>query len=135
MSRAAEALWWGSALAALAAAGLIAWRVLSPQPVPVAPPAVYSPVAKAVPRSGQVVETERPANGFLLMVESTPDGANLFVDGEEKGPTPASLNFDCKEGQQLLLTLVLTGYAGIEHTVTCKKDVMLLLNAKLKKGR
>jgi hypothetical protein len=123
-----------SGLLAVAASGLVAFRVWTRPPEVKAAPAVYAPVAiaekPAVVKPGDVYETESPANGFILVVESTPDGAEVIVDGESKGETPASLNFDCLPPKTIALTLKKPGFLPIERTVACKKDTMVVLKAR-----
>jgi hypothetical protein len=117
-----------SGLAALAASGLVAYRVWA-EPVPKAAPAVYAPVTPVV-GPGEVYMTESAANGFILVIESVPDGAEVIVDGLSKGETPASLNFDCRPPSSLALTLKKPGYLPIDRTIACKRDVMLVLKAR-----
>ena len=65
-----------------------------------------------------------------MVIESVPDGAEVFVDGVAKGETPASINFDCKPPSTLALTLKKAGYLPIDRTIACKRDVMLVLKAR-----
>lgn len=118
----------------LLAGGLLALRVWTAPPKVKTPPAVYAPVTHAV-KPGEVNETESPANGFILVVETVPEASELFVNGELSGPTPASLNSDCKPGDKLKLAIKHAGFIAVEHEVTCKKDVMLIVEARLDLAR
>jgi hypothetical protein len=118
-----------SGVAAVAAAGLLAYRVWT-APVTKAPPAVYTPVTQ-VAKAGDVHETESPANGFILVVETKPDQTELWVNDVLSGGTPASVNYDCKPGDVYRITLKHDGFAPLRHEVTCKKDVMLIVTARL----
>jgi hypothetical protein len=121
-----------SGVCAVLAAALLAYRVLGLPATPPAP-AIYAPEPAKPPKAGQFTESERPATGFIIVVESVPEGALLSVDGVENGETPASLNLDCKPGSSHALKLTAAGFAPVEHAVACKKDVMLVVSAKLKK--
>ncbi len=143
LGRLATAAFWLQLLSGLcfvSVAGLIAFRVGSIQPPAPPAPAVYAPMTEPKPKPpppraqkgdiGDVTETERPGTGFIVVVESMPD-AVLSIDGIEDGPTPASHNFDCAPGKTYRLALKHPGYAAAEHTITCKKDVMLVVEARL----
>jgi hypothetical protein len=119
-----------SGLAAVAAAGLLAYRVWTVQPPVKTPPAVYTPVTEVAAPS-VVHETESQANGFILVVETKPEQTELWVNDVLSGETPASLNYDCKPGDTYRLVLKHDGYQPITHQVTCKKDVMLIITARL----
>jgi hypothetical protein len=123
-----------SGLLALAASGLVAFRVWTHVPVvkPREPPAVYAPLVTLPPevRPGEVFETESPANGFILVVESTPDGVEVVIDGVSKGQTPASINFECAPPKTMELVLKHPGFAPITRTIACKRDVMLVLKVR-----
>jgi hypothetical protein len=122
-----------SGLAAVAAAGLLTYRVWTQAPPPTkAPPAVYSYAPPPQPvKSGDVHETESPANGFILVVEATPEQSELWVNDVVSGETPASVNFVCQPGDKYHLALKHDGYEPLRHEITCKKDVMLIVTAKL----
>jgi hypothetical protein len=127
-----------SGLFALAAAGLLGYRVWTVAPPPALaalappPPAVYSYAPPPQPvKSGDVHETESPANGFIVVVETTPEQSELFVNDVQSGETPASINYVCKPGDTYRLALKHDGYETLRHEITCKKDVMLIVTAKL----
>jgi hypothetical protein len=125
-----------SGLAAVAAAGLLSYRAWTAPSAAKPAPAVYAPVTARAPAAapatrGNVHVTEAPANGFILVVETVPDGAELWVNDVLNGATPASVNFDCHPGAGFRLVLKHDGFAPIAHEVTCRKDVMLIVNARL----
>jgi hypothetical protein len=119
-----------SGLVALLAGALLAVRVWTAPPRVKVPPAVYAPVTQAV-KPGEVHETESPANGFILIVETVPEASELWVNGQLSGPTPASLNFDCQPGDTVQLSITHSGFTAVAHDVKCKKDVMLIVEARL----
>ena len=119
-----------SGLAAVAAAGLLAYRVWTVPASLKAPPAVYTPVTRVV-KAGDVRETESAANGFILVVETKPEACELWLNDVLNGETPASVNFDCKPGDVYRLLIKHDGYEPLRHEVTCKKDVMLIVTARL----
>lgn len=96
-----------------------------------APP---QPVAPVEPPDDVVREEHADFKGAILMLESEPEDARVFVDGKEQGETPVSVGLDCAPGKPVHVEFALKGYARAKHDIVCPKDMMLKLTARLKKG-
>jgi hypothetical protein len=141
-ARLEKLLFFCSSLAALGFAAVLCARTA--MAVPSTPPAGESPrvrsdvsiygasSAPAPSDSKAIVESESEAEGFVLLLETVPDGALASVDGVRIGETPTSLNPECAPGAALKVVLTHAGYAPLTHTVTCRSDRMLVLKAHLK---
>ena len=137
-----RALLLTSALATLGLAAILSWHAvqsLAPwfgstgirAPAEVTIYATGESAPPAVAGSKGVVETESEANGFLLVIETEPDGAVAQVDGVTRGETPASMNLDCQPGAPVKVVLTRRGWATLKHTVTCRENRMVVLEARL----
>jgi hypothetical protein len=71
--------------------------------------------------------------GAILMLESEPEEALVFVDGKEQGETPVSVGLECTPGKPVHVEFALRGYARAKHDTVCPKDMMVKLTARLKK--
>ena len=121
----------GSGLAALGLAALVSLRALTPVAPEQKKTVIYSPLP--VEMDGIVVESESKADGFILIVETSPEGADVLIDGSSRGESPASINLDCLPGAPVSLELRYPGFATLRRTVMCKLDVMQVMRARLEK--
>ncbi len=60
-----------------------------------------------------------PGTGRLLLVDSTPDGAALTLDGQPLGETPFSSDFRCDEAKPAVLEVKKPGYAPARFALDC----------------
>jgi serine/threonine protein kinase len=88
----------------------------SPTPAPVAPPAPSQPpsLGRSAQSSGAPSQSSAPEVG-RLSVKTTPVGARVFIDGRDRGRTPASIK-DLARGAHRV-RLVREGYATEERRV------------------
>lgn len=68
-----------------------------------------------------------------LLVDSTPDGARVIVDGKERGHTPALLTVECDSGGEMRIDLIKEGYTTAKQKVPCN-DRPLKLKVTLHQG-
>lgn len=73
-------------------------------------------------------------SGFGMLVDSTPEGAVVRVDGEDLGKTPLALgSVECRWNEPLVITIEHTGWKAWSYQGTCATDSMLHLTAKLRR--
>ena len=72
-----------------------------------------------------------PRRGFMMQINSTPSGAAFFVDGTERGHTPALANVACRQGDSVELRVVKEGFAEYHRTVECREGGRLQVRARL----
>lgn len=87
-----------------------------------------------VPSVAQEGVTVRPGPGRLLSVDSTPDGAEVLLDGTRRGQTPFSADFGCAEGRATVLELTRPGYRRARFELDCVGGSTRVA-ATLKRGR
>ena len=129
-----KALKIGSGLCAIAVVALVATRSGLTEP-PQLSTQVYVAVASEPQLTGSVSETESEASGYILVIETTPDGAEVTVNGESKGATPSSLNLDCAEGATLSVLLRHPGFIPLKRPMSCKRDTMVVMRATLEPAK
>jgi len=54
-----------------------------------------------------------------FLADSQPDGARVFVDGNDRGRTPALLTIECDSGGDMVLKLLKDGFLPHEQKVPC----------------
>jgi hypothetical protein len=89
-------------------------KVRAAAPVPVA---AAAPAVAPAPTASKPVASDRPASGGSVVsvsVTSTPAGATVWIDGEERGITPCSVKVARGPAR---LTLVLAGHLSSTATV------------------
>ena len=124
----------GSALAAVAFVALVLYRSgVAELPLPATHTSVYVAVEQAEVSAGSVSETESEGTGYIMVVETTPEGAEVWLNGESKGTSPSSLNLECEAGSTLRLELREKGYTTLKRAMTCKPDTMVVVRATLEK--
>ena len=107
----------GIALAAAAGIGLIAWPLFNQDPATGAAPPPVDPPEPAIVSSSPVEEPQpEPVELVSLDVASTPDGADVLVDGEKVAETPASV--DIPLAQAVTVTVAKRGFQRVSHTLT-----------------
>ncbi len=130
-----KALKVGAGVCALALAGLLIWRTGLTE-APIISTHIYVPTPEPmVLVSGTVSETETDANGYILVIESTPDGVGVTVNGESKGTTPSSLNLECAPGSALKLELAHPGYQRLSRSMICRDGKMVVVRASLDRAK
>ncbi len=73
-------------------------------------------------RSGPVTSPAPPPDmSFTLMVHSTPPGAEVFIDGQARGKTPAMVNISCAGGEEVALRLERAGFKKWQTRVPCQR--------------
>lgn len=60
-----------------------------------------------------------PGPGRALLVDSTPDGADVFLAGTAHGQTPLSEDFQCNDGQKVSLEVRLKGFTSQKFSLKC----------------
>jgi len=78
-----------------------------------------------------VLDFSRPSPGFMLRVLSTPSGADVRIDGQDRGSAPLFTNVACTQGQPVTIQVVKAGYAPWERTVECREEQTLLVQPRL----
>jgi hypothetical protein len=85
---------------------------LSPSAIP--PKTAVDPAqAKADPTPA--TKTESPVFAGRLLIRSTPSGARLFIDGKDRGQTPATIR-DLSQGEHRI-RIARDGYADVERRI------------------
>lgn len=99
-------------VAAVVLAGSLVRQRLAQRPLP-SSTTTYVP---SVVQEGVVVT---PGPGRLLFVDSTPEGAELLLDGSRRGETPFSTDFICRDGELTVLELEKPGYQLARFELDC----------------
>ncbi|NOJ80637.1 PEGA domain-containing protein [Myxococcus xanthus] len=87
-------------------------------------------------REGEVREQRAFMEGAsLLMVDSAPSGATVFVNGRTEGATPLSVTLECVTDAPVTVKLTRRGFSSLEHTLPCRHDTMTQLFGRLRKGK
>ena len=109
----------GAALC-LAAAVLFAASVVSQRlavPAPTGEPWTRGTVITPAPSKPGVVLLPSPSR--LLIVDSTPDGAQVRLGGEAVGETPLSQDWSCTPGEVVPLEVRRSGFKPARYRLTC----------------
>jgi hypothetical protein len=72
-----------------------------------------------VPTPTQPGVTVVAGPGRSLLVDSTPEGAEVFLDGAAHGQTPLSEDFTCSDGQKVSLEVKLKGFSSRKFSLGC----------------
>lgn len=83
------------------------------------------------PASG---EARSPFHGFAISVSSSPAGARVLVDGDEKGETPLAASVDCEPGREVQVRIEKAGYRAQRRSLRCRADALVRLSARLEKA-
>lgn len=130
--------WLGASLVVAAVGGgLIVWFRAQPRAKrPVETPVVDSDKVAASRKAGADV---RPMIGatasMMIVVRSKPDGAVLWVDGEERGETPIGLDTRCDEEAPVVLQLRAPGLRTWRRDVPCQPGIELTFQPVLHRSR
>jgi len=128
-----------SAGAALGLGVLVSVRVANPDSISREPPrkvSIYAP--------SPVEDSEQPftvttaeGDGFILVIDSRPSEAEVTLDGDAIGSTPASVNPECAPSKGTLeLELSHRGCQPARYTLECEDNVLVTVFARLKcRGR
>ena len=113
-------------LLALVAGGY--WLTRAPDPVatPLEQPATTldpAPAPEPVPieEPAEAPAEEAAAEPATLDIVSQPVGAQVFIDGEERGVTPLTIDFE--DATEVLLELRKRGYRSLEERVNVEGNV------------
>jgi hypothetical protein len=102
---------------------------LTPEPLP----AVHATLLAPLGEEGQLVPQQGSAEAQLLLIESTPDGADVEVDGSPEGQTPASTQLHCPKGSQARVIVRAPGYHPWQTQVPCAPGTIARLSPRLKR--
>lgn len=70
--------------------------------------------------------------GFVVQVQSRPPGAQVEIDGQARGTTPMLANVECRNGQEVVLRVELSGFAPEARHVICREGGRLLARLELR---
>jgi len=105
---------------------------VKPEPEP--EPAVSEAEPEAPSDADPRIQEERESfSGAILMVESQPPGATIWVNGVDQGQTPVSVGLDCQPGRDLVVDFSLRGFEKSRHRTRCPKDTLVKVTARLRK--
>lgn len=79
-------------------------------------------------------EARSPFQGFAISVTSSPEGARVLVDGDEKGETPLAASVDCEPGREVQVSVEKAGYRAQRRAVRCRADALVRLSVRLEKA-
>jgi len=65
-----------------------------------------------------------------MLADSQPDGARVFIDGNDRGRTPALLTVECDSGEDMVVKMIKDGFVPHEQKVPCN-DRPLKVKVKL----
>lgn len=77
-------------------------------------------------------ERTRWFQGFGLSVESTPDGADVRVNGEDVGQTPLVTSVECTPGDPVVVELRKDGRKPQRRTTACRADTLVEIRLELR---
>lgn len=81
------------------------------------------------PATGEVT---LPFQGFGLSVESTPEGAHVFVDGRDAGETPLLASLGCQPGATVEVRVEHPGRRPERRSTRCRADTLVKLSLELR---
>ena len=67
----------------------------------------------------------------LILVDSTPEGAQVLIDGELEGETPVSTDLHCTAGTDVAVEVKRAGYHTYKAKVRCAKGTIVKLEPEL----
>jgi hypothetical protein len=76
----------------------------------------------------------RPSKPGKLIVKSKPEGASVFVDGQQVGTTPLTTEIEVDNKRKIRVTVELSGYESVEKEIEVKSKKESRLDLKLKKS-
>ncbi|MEZ4270071.1 MAG: PEGA domain-containing protein [Myxococcota bacterium] len=68
---------------------------------------------------------------LTLMVDTEPSGSTIFIDGEDRGPSPMMLSLDCYKGDKIAVRIERRGYRLWQRQVTCDAGTTVRIKPKL----
>lgn len=77
-------------------------------------------------------EKVRWFQGFGLSVQSAPPGAQVVVDGQDKGQTPLVTSVECTVGEPVAVEVRKPGRKPQRRTTVCRKDQLVELEIQLR---
>lgn len=144
----AAVLKFGSALCAMAAAGLLILPLVrgevrtGPRDITLTPitsedeePRAEEEVKVEVESANKAIQESRSAfEGAILSLESEPEEATVEVNGKDQGETPVMVGLECKPGEPVVITFSRRGFESTTHRTSCPRDEMVKVNARLKQS-
>jgi hypothetical protein len=121
----ATALWLGAAVVAVGALGL--WSLAA------RPPAGRSlePLRTSTdPRTGEQVAA---FSGFAVAIDTEPPGAQVLIDGVERGEAPVLAGVDCGPGEEVEIRAAQRGAGEASAVTTCRPDTLVKLTLRLRR--
>jgi hypothetical protein len=84
---------------------------------------------EAAPRAGETITPSTPVEGVshvegpgrVLVIDSTPGGARVWLDGEGVGTTPWSSDWKCEDGKVVQLRIERSGLRPFTGTAACRQ--------------
>ena len=80
---------------------------------------------------GQLVQQQGGGDAQVLLIDSTPDGAEVEIDRESAGRTPTSTELHCPRGSQAEVVVRAPGFHTYESKVPCAPGTLVQLEPKL----
>ncbi|WNG18505.1 PEGA domain-containing protein [Cystobacter fuscus] len=144
----AAVLKFGSALCAMAAAGLLILPLVrgevrtGPRDITLTPITSEDEETEAREEvKGEVAPTDNPIQesrsafeGAILSLESQPEEATVEVNGKDQGETPVMVGLECEPGEPVVITFSRRGFESTTHRTTCPRDEMVKVKARLKQS-
>ncbi len=96
-------------------------------------PPVHGALLAPLGDDGQLVPQQGIGEAQLLLIESTPEGADVEIDGSPEGQTPASTQLHCPAGQHAQVIVRAAGYHPYQTKVPCSPGTIARLNPRLKR--
>lgn len=134
----------GSALCALAAAGLLSLplvrgevgtrpRDITPTPIATEDGETRT-VEEAESADNSIQESSSAFEGAILSLESQPAEATVQVNGRDQGETPIMVGLECMPGEPVVITFSRRGFESVTHRTPCPRDALVTVKARLKQS-
>jgi hypothetical protein len=81
---------------------------------------------------GELVQQQGGGDAQVLLIDSTPDGAEVEIDKEPSGRTPVSTELHCPRGAQADVVVRAAGFHTYESKVACVPGTIVQLKALLR---
>jgi hypothetical protein len=134
----------GSALCAMAAAGLLILPLVrgevSTRPrditlTPITSGDGETETGEEAASTGNAIRESRSAfEGAILSLESQPSEATVQVNGRDQGETPVMVGLECEPGEPVVITFSRRGFESAIHRTPCPRDALVTVKARLKQS-
>ena len=142
--KAAAVLKLGSAVCALAAAGVLMLPLVRgevstrPRDITLTPITSEAGEAETVEEAQSADDAIRESRsafaGAILSLESQRSEASVQVYGRDLGETPIMVGLDCAPGDPVVITFSRRGFESMTHRTPCPRDAMVTVKARLKQS-